>query len=144
MNSADLVQRMRRAFDGKARLETPVPVEVESEHVTAEDYWATQRSAYHVLYDVWLRVERQPGAQPGNEIWMLKARARDGRHGGESLTWRGAVDRIELMCALGKYIPGIAKDEIITRVVRLWSVIYPNHPESGPFVTSGGTPGPAE
>jgi hypothetical protein len=54
------------------------------------------------------------------------------------------VDRVELERILGQECPGVSLDEVVTRIMRLWPMVYPNDAKTRALIASGGTPGPAE
>lgn len=146
MYGTDFVKRMRRALHAEAALKEAVPVEVEVKHRSAQDEWVADWGTGDVLYHVGLLVEVKPGTKPCNEVWSFVARPSPSQGGGDTvmLTWRGCVNRIELMRRLRQEIPGICVHEVVARIVGLCSVVHPYDAEPG-FSVSGSRPtSPAE
>jgi hypothetical protein len=93
-------------MQGEARLEDPVPVEPEAEHVPAqrgavrseEVRGGRQRGTLYVLHDPRQTGPHQQGPRRGDEIWIFVCQPRPAvAHRGEPLARRRGVDGVELV-----------------------------------------------
>ena len=124
MDSGDTMKWVWRLFHTEVGLKEAVPVQLIPEHSSAEDYWGSQWCPLHVLYDIRLVVELQPGPQTRDVIWVLICQPRSApSHSAVTLTWRTGMNSVELPPVVREELERIGLDELIPHIMRLGSYI---------------------